>query len=274
MADTPTEANSLDLATGPAAPPRYEVSGDLDHYLKMADETTRQLLAGDDPLLQALRRYVDCLHRDVWDLSSGPQEELSRYLSIHAAMLFQGAIRVALSGHAAAVYPVLRTALEAAGYALLISSNPTLADVWLHRHRSAADRKACRNAFDFKRVVGQVKCILPALVDLVSRAYDSLIDYGAHPNVTSVMGHVAIDDQRDDGLVAIGLTALHGPTNVEMVRGLCACLDIGLCIIGLALMAHTRPSQQWADLLQRLSDLKNAAIAPYETAPAEDTVDG
>lgn len=274
MADAPTEDDSVDLATGAAAPFRYEVSGDLDHYLQMADETTRELLVRNDPLVQALRRYVDCLHSDVWDLSRGPQEELSPYLSIHAAMLYQSAIRGALSGHAAAVYPVLRTALEAAGYALLISSTPTLSGVWSKRHRDAEHHRACRRAFEFKNVIAQVKSKSSALGDLVSHAYDRLIDFGAHPNVISVMHHVAINDQRDDGLVAIGLTALHGPTDVETTRGLCVCLDIGLCIIALALMAHTGPSQQWAELLERMSDLKNAVTAPYEAAPAEGTLDG
>lgn len=54
-----------------------------------------------------------------------------------------------------------RTALESASYGLLIERDPVLADVRTHRHRSEADKKACRNAFTFDQGIVHLKDMAP-----------------------------------------------------------------------------------------------------------------
>jgi hypothetical protein len=42
---------------------------------------------------------------------------------------------------------------------LLIERDPALADVWTHRHRSEADKNACRKAFTFSQGINHLKGI-------------------------------------------------------------------------------------------------------------------
>jgi hypothetical protein len=84
-----------------------------------------------------------------------------------------------------------------------------------------------------------------------------------------VAGHLSIDGQRDDNFTAVTLTALYGSTHIETVRGLCACLDFGLAIIGLIALAPPELGEGAAGKLQTLSDLKNDATRRYQR-PASD----
>ncbi|MDI1326075.1 MAG: hypothetical protein PSV23_04665 [Brevundimonas sp.] len=77
-------------------------------------------------------------------------------------------------------------------------------------------------------------------------------------------GHLSIDDERDDSYTAVTLTALYGATHIETVRGLCACLDFGLAIIGLIALAHPESSDCLVKDLQVLTDVKNEATDRYQ----------
>lgn len=246
-----------------SAPPITEMGEGLDHYMKAADETAAELLRGDDQLVGALRQYDDYMRRDLWEhVAKSPG--LGFVLSMNACMMFLAGARMALSGHSAAVFPLLRTALESASYALLIERDPALSDVWTLRHRSDNDKKACRNAFTFDRGIVYLKDVAPDIYGLAKQAYEGAIDYGAHPNIKGVAGHLSIDDERDDSYTAVTLTALYGATHIETVRGLCACLDFGLAIIGLIALAHPEPSDCLVKDLQVLSDVKNEATDRYQ----------
>ncbi|MFC3282633.1 hypothetical protein [Litchfieldella rifensis] len=68
-------------------------------------------------------------------------------LALHAHSLFLGAVRLARSGHSSAVYPLLRTALESAAYALLFTQDDDLSEKWKNRHKSDDDFKQSKTAF-------------------------------------------------------------------------------------------------------------------------------
>ncbi|MGU3456047.1 hypothetical protein ACLBV5_06990 [Brevundimonas sp. M1A4_2e] len=249
--------------------PILQMGEGLDHYMKAADETAIDLLGGDDELVSALRRYDDYMRRDLLQ-HAVKSPGLGFVLSMNACMMFLAGARMALSGHSAAVFPLLRTALESASYAVLIERDPTLSDVWTRRHRSEADKKACRKAFTFEQGAAFLKTSAPDIYGLAKEAYEGAIDYGAHPNVKGVAGHLSIDDERDDNYTAVTLTALYGSTHIETVRGLCACLDFGLSIIGLIALAHPEPSEQLVEDLQKLSDIKNEATDQYRPPELEE----
>lgn len=239
-----------------------DFNGGLDHYIRTADETTRDLLADGGPLVDALRKYDDYMRRDMWahvDIKPG----FGVLLSMNACTTFLAGVRTALGGHPAAVFPTLRTGLESAAYALLLEREPALSDVWAQRHRSETDLKACRAQFRFERALRYLKTKVPDIYDLATQGYEGAIDYGAHPNVRGVMGHVSIDEDREDDNAAVTLTALYGPSHVETLRGLCACLDFGLAIIGLIVLADPDAGEAAARDLQALSDLKNDAVDSY-----------
>lgn len=244
-----------------------EMGKGLDGYMAAADETAAELLQGDDGLVAALRRYDDYLRRDLW-AHVAQSSAIGFILQMNAYMVFLAGVRIALSGHAAAVFPLLRTARESASYGLLIERDPVLADVWTHRHRSETDKKASRKAFTFDKGIVHLKDMAPDIYYLAKLAYEGAIDFGAHPNLKGVAGHLSIDEKRPDGMTAVTLTSLYGSEHVETARGLCACLDFGFAIIGMIALATPDPSKERVrrliEELQALNDRKNDAVAPYQ----------
>ncbi|MGE3248635.1 MAG: hypothetical protein AB7J28_01150 [Hyphomonadaceae bacterium] len=67
------------------------------------------------------------------------------YLRSHAA--FRAACGYSLSGQTADAYPLLRTCLEFAAYALHMTVNPTLQAVWLRRHDDDDCMRAVKTQF-------------------------------------------------------------------------------------------------------------------------------
>jgi hypothetical protein len=108
----------------------------------------------------------------------------------------------------------------------------------------------------------------PEIHDLAKLAYEGAIDFGAHPNLKGVAGHLSINENRPDGMTSVTLTSLYGSTHVETVRGLCACLDFGFAIIGMIALSTPDPGvdrvKRLIMELQVINDLKNDAVAPYQ----------
>ena len=90
---------------------------------------------------------------------------------------------------------------------------------------------------------------------------------GGHPNIKGVFGHVSLAEDRTDEFVAVTHTSLYGARHIETIRGLCACLDFGLVIIGTIALASASPTDQVTGELQALNDAKNAATEPYSAPP-------
>lgn len=244
-----------------------EMDKNLDSYMAAADATAAELLQGDDCLVAALRRYVEYLRCGLWAHMVG-SSTIGSILQMNAYMVFLAGVRMALSGHAAAVFPLLRTAMESASYGLLIERNPALAEVWTHRHCSEADKKACRKTFTFDQGIVHLKKMVPDVYDLAKLAYEGAIDFGAHPNLKGVANHLSIDENRPDGTTGVTLTSLYESAHIETVRGLCACLDVGFAIIGMIALATPDPGEdrvkRLIEELQALNDLKNDAVASYQ----------
>ncbi|CAO3379248.1 hypothetical protein [Azospirillum argentinense] len=234
--------------------------GGLDAYIEKANQTTRELLEGEGPLLTTIRRYDEFFRKDLWThVSVTP--EVSSLLQMNAYMGFLAGVRMALSGHSLAVFPLMRVALESACYGLMMARDPALVTIWGARHDSPEHRKVCRNAFTVAKANAYLKGWADDIHQLVADCYEAAIDFGAHPNPIGIMNQVSFDEERSDGNVAVILTGLHGAANGETIRGLVACLDYGLAIIGVILLTPPNPTQLLIDDLSALNDAKNATVA-------------
>lgn len=246
---------------------RVLFEGGIEPYMAAADETTAELLASSDPLVAALREYDTYFREGRWWQHSSSAAPL--VLCMNAYQFFLAGSRMALSGHCAAVFPLLRTALESAAYASLMMHKPELEEVWTSRHQSKKKKEDCSSAFTFKQAIKLLKDRAPDIHALATSAYEGAIDYGAHPNVIGVFGHVSIDDQRSDNFVAVNHVSLYGANHIETIRGFCACLDFGLAIIGIIALSSHEISDMLLDELSRLIEVKNAATERY--SPEADT---
>lgn len=123
---------------------RFEKS--FEDYIRAGNETSEQLLSGSDDFVQAIRRYHDFFAKVLW----AEKQELGAFaalLSVNAFMIYLSAVRMALTGHVAATFPLFRTALESACYAYLMSKDSDLETVWINRNNGNDAQKACRRAF-------------------------------------------------------------------------------------------------------------------------------
>lgn len=244
---------------------RIELGDGLLQYMAAADETLRELQAAGNPLLKVLLQYDEYFRRDLW-AHAAPTPTFSFVLFLNAYQMFLATVRMALSGHPAAVFPLVRTALESASYGYLLEQQPALSEVWGNRHRSETDKKACRNAFTFEKAIKGLANKAPDIERLAKEAYENAIDYGAHPNPKGVFGHVSINEDRPDGMVAVTHISLYGSNHHETIRGVCACLDFGFTIISIITLSGPHVTEQLAVELQALNDAKEAAIAEYQSA--------
>lgn len=244
---------------------RVDLGDGLLQYMAAADETVRELQAADSPLLKVLLQYDAYFRRDLWE-HVAPTPAFALVLFFNAYQMFLGAARMALSGHPAAVFPLVRTALESASYGYLMEQQPALSEVWGNRHRSEADKKTCRDTFTFDKAIKGLADRAPEIERLAKDAYEGAIDYGAHPNLKGVFGHVSINEDRPDGMVAVTHTSLYSSNHLETIRGICACLDFGFAIIGIITLSDPTATGKLQDELQALNDAKEAAIAAYQSA--------
>lgn len=236
-----------------------EINESLDDYIDTTNAITQALREENGPILQTLHAFDAYFRKTLWR-DSGSLGPMAMMLSMNAYMLFLAGVRVAMTGHVNAVFPVLRTALESACYGNLIAKDPELSAVWTDRHRDDAARKTCRKAFGsaVAEVAKQVEREQPGGGQWLADAYDIAIDFGAHPNIKSVFGHVRmLEETPDDPYYRVNLAGLYGADHWETGRMLLGCLDFALAIAVVLTRALDNPDQQHQDELQALNDRKN-----------------
>ncbi|NKM58468.1 hypothetical protein GFL21_28905 [Rhizobium anhuiense] len=231
-------------------------------YIRIAQGNVTVSMAKPSPLLAGVERFCDFFQKD---LLTGEQEltPTAGFLLMHSFMLYEGSVATALTGHAVAIYPLLRTALESGCYGYLMRSDTAVEALWLNRHNSEADMKAARKAFTsaVKDVAAAIDKAEPntGKADLINLAYQGAIDWGAHPNPRSIHHHMEAPE--DIGThIQINLTALHPRGSLEYDRSLLACLDFGM-LLGIVI-AHSLStiSKETVRKLQVLNDMKEALL--------------
>jgi hypothetical protein len=118
----------------------------LDKYLLAADENCAEHRA-TPPQLMSLIDDMDVLFHQHFFTEEFDLNPFASLLVMNAYTLWLSGVRLALSGHAAAVFPVIRAALESGCYAYLIAHDETLAATWAQRHQSEDSHRASRRAF-------------------------------------------------------------------------------------------------------------------------------
>lgn len=237
-----------------------QINGTMDAYLDTADAITAALREESGPILTLLHDFHDYFATTLWRDADGVAP-IAAMLSMNSFMTYLAGVRVAMSGHVVAVFPVLRTSLESACYAYLINKNRKLESVWTDRHKGDAERKACRVAFTgaVAEVAKSVERAQPGGGYWLREAYDTAIDFGGHPNFKSVFGHISVEEDRvEDPFYRVNLAGLYGADHWETRRILIACADFALAIAVVLTRALDKPDQRHQAELQILSDRKNA----------------
>ncbi len=116
---------------------KFKLEHSFRDYIGSGDQTANELLESGSPLVAAMEEFYAFFRDDLWadDQEISPNQA---FLSTNAFMIYLSAVRVAMTGHEAAIFPLFRTALESACYAFLMSKDESLQEIWSNRHQSAA----------------------------------------------------------------------------------------------------------------------------------------
>jgi hypothetical protein len=145
--------------------------------------------------LSALEQVDAVLHEFVANISHIPNQQLAPILALRCHSAFRAASSLALAGHAAETFVLIRSLLEYAGYGLLISRDDTLGDLWVSRHQDKDAPKKIAKAFNPTTIREALKKISPEEADRFDLFYQRSIDFGAHPNAHAVNSGMEIREE-------------------------------------------------------------------------------
>ncbi|MGY3024271.1 hypothetical protein ACVWXR_002106 [Pseudomonas lurida] len=226
-------------------------------YLTAGTENLDEILEAGSPFLTMMDDLDSFLNQYV----SGPSVQIDNpiihLMRTNARFLLMTGFRIGLTGHVSGIFPILRTALETACYALLMANDETLPEKWIGRHSSPEGLKACKNAF--KKPIKDAQKLVdkhdPVLGTWMYALYESTIDFGAHPNAKTVTLHTRISFE--EGMTRLENVGLYGVGNYEYEGGLLACVELGLATAMVLYMTICKVSPEAVQAIQALNDRKN-----------------
>ena len=112
----------------------------------------------------------------ICDNLANPPDFLGAIFIIRSHGAWLGAVRLALSGQVPETYPLLRSSLEYALYALQINKTKGLGEVWIRRHDDGNSIKAMKKAFQHVTVMDTLKTSDSKLHATLETLYERTID--------------------------------------------------------------------------------------------------
>ncbi|KGT72882.1 hypothetical protein MA20_47710 [Bradyrhizobium japonicum] len=148
-------------------------------------------------------------------------------------------------------FPLLRSSLEYAGYALLIRGDRQLAEGWLRRDETEPSKKLVRETFTQKRIRDAIAAKDTHLSGIYQELYERTIDWGAHPNEKALTPSLVRDSFRGDSK-QIQFRML-GESGVSLDHAIRTAAQVGVC--GLKIFAQTINVFQSEQVTARLREL-------------------
>ena len=134
-----------------------------------------------------------------------------------AQSAFLAASYMATSTQSGEVYPLLRRCIEDALYAHYIDQDEERFAVWSNRMDSDKARAKSKKLLVNREMMALLEQRDTDLHRVVSTLYEFCIDYGAHPNIQSVVGNLRIaQDDNDTMLNNVILTTDSDSTRVAL----------------------------------------------------------
>lgn len=171
----------------------------------------------------------------------------------------RAALRLCASGHAVAVYPVGRAALESALYGWYLLMHPEASVRWHDKPQSPGkDRDRWAGEFCFGNIRRKLQ---PMAAETAARAqglHETAIAFGSHPNTQALYSNIKVE--KDANGAWVGLHFLHGWDSASANAAKFSC-EVGL--VALELVLHADPSgakqidlgRQFSALVQKYDDL-------------------
>lgn len=229
-------------------------------FLTACNENQDEILAGDSPYVAMMDSLDAYLRKHITGPEIIPDDLVVHTLRLNARYLLMTGFRIGLTGHAAGVFPTLRTALETACYAYLMSKDEALSDVWMQRDVSPDHLRACKKAFKQPIADARDKIDLlhpNKLGSWMYALYLASIDFGAHPNAKTVTLHTRITDDEMSGMTLFESLALYNTNSFEYERSLLACVETSLAVAIVLSMTHEIATEEMNKELNELNQFKS-----------------
>ena len=156
--------------------------------------------------------------RDICDLDQlfwetagtldGPGNVLPGNLFHRSHSAYRAGAGLAMSGQCAEAPCLLRLCLECAGYAALMQFDGIKAqETFMRRMEGDNPKKAAKKAFTAQRALIKLRERDRELATVFSSLYESLIDFGAHPNELMISSNTTMS--RNSAQVSLEIIYLH-----------------------------------------------------------------
>lgn len=241
-------------------------SDELSKFLEMARLNQHATFHHKKVAYRLMREIDDCFMTigQSMDNPSG-MDLLSPFLLMRCHSAYRAACGTAMAGQIYETFPLLRSALECAAYALFINRTPAMKDVWHNREDSASSKKLMRREFRLSRVTETIERCDKKLAEVFNVLYDRCIDQGGHPNGLGVFGSAQIADTSDGK--QFKQVYLHGD-GIVLDTGLKTLVEAGICCLYLSQNVSTFKARfELLGLRHRLEKLrKDSNILVAKTA--------
>jgi len=177
----------------------------FEEYVEGTTGNAEDVLTRYEPFIKVLRTLNACYERLLPSLTSTGEGTSVFVAMSHAAFL--AAVKLAVSGELPPAYMVFRGCLEDALYGFFLFHHRELRSVWMARQDSEETKKKVRKEFAIGTMRGFLTEKNPAVGEQFGIAYETTIDFGAHPNTLAFTSHLAqIPESTDQTWQYINLT--------------------------------------------------------------------
>lgn len=176
---------------------------DLTRFLQMVNNNQKASVAKYSEPHGLMQRVNDCFSTAGTNLVN-PKPIMTGAFFLRSQYAYKTTVGMALAGQVVEAFVMMRSCLEYAGYALLVSAEPSLADVFLRRHFDDEAMKEQKQKFQIRHIKAVIGKFDPKLAEIFQEFYERSINFGAHPNPFGVLSAV----QRtcsDDGITFLNL---------------------------------------------------------------------
>ncbi len=171
---------------------------------------------------------VDNCYKLMVDALINPPGFLEGFFLMRSHAAFRAGCMLAMGGHNPETFPLLRSCLENALYALHIHKNDGLDELWLSRHDNDSTEKKVREEFHHGNVIKTLKSVDNENHKVAVALYQRTIDFGAHPNERAMSASMGV--KKDGGKSYYMQDYLSGGT-MNHRHSLKSCAQVGLCAL-------------------------------------------
>jgi len=182
----------------------------LSKFFADAEFNTRVTALSLAPIYKLLQSTHELFCRFEEAIENDGHEELlvPRFLIVRAHASALAGLRLAMSGQTIEAFPVLRSAVELAWYALHIAKDPSSPErvtIWLNRNESDTAKARCKSEFTIGNVRRTHEGLDANTAGTLLQLYEQLIDFGAHPNQFGVMAAMTKSESAKQVNFSVGI---------------------------------------------------------------------